>query len=113
MVQKQQVADVQEMLPLNSEKKAASENSNTSSSDGHQYDLKTLDKIWAPSLLPKLTPKDQIDGDGTALHVPLCHLHHHSTCLHYTLSPFSNSGIMHLTSPHFFAISIFPLKLFI
>ena len=63
MVQKQQVADVQEMLPLNSEKKAAS----VSSSDGHQYDLKTLDKIWAPSLLPKLTPKDQIDGDGTAL----------------------------------------------
>ena len=66
MVQKQQVADVQEMLPLNSEKKAASENSN-SSIDGHQYDLKTLDKIWAPSLLPKLTPKDQIDRDGTAL----------------------------------------------
>ena len=66
MVQKQQVADVQEMLPLNSEKKAISENSN-SSIDGHQYDLKTLDKIWAPSLLPKLTPKDQIDGDGTAL----------------------------------------------
>ena len=65
MVQKQQVADVQEMLPLNSEKKAASVNSN-SSSDGHQYDLKTLDKIWAPSLLPKLTPKekgDQVDGD--------------------------------------------------
>ena len=66
MVQKQQVADVQEMLPLNSEKKAASVNSN-SSSDGHQYDLKSLDKIWAPSLLPKLTPKDQIDGGGTAL----------------------------------------------
>ena len=66
MVQKQQVADVQEMLPLNSEKKAASENSN-SCSDGHQYDLKSLDKIWAPSLLPKLTPKDQIDGGGTAL----------------------------------------------
>ena len=54
---KQQVADVQEMMPLNSEKKEP-ENSGP-------YDLKTLDKIWAPSLLPKLTPKDkgdQIDG---------------------------------------------------
>ena len=54
---KQQVADVQEMMPLNSEK--APENSG-------EYDLKTLDKIWAPSLLPKLTPKekgDQVDGD--------------------------------------------------
>ena len=38
--------------------------------------------------------QDQIcsDGDGTALHLPLCHLHHHSTCLHYALYPLPNSG---------------------